>query len=324
MNDPFEKQVEEALKLEKRQKQLQSLLDQGKRAAENGDLLATKKLFLEARSMNDVYTPAINAVIVGALFKAGEKAESNRNPKRAASFYETVLEFDEDNQDAPSRLTAMKRRKTAIWMAIGFVLIVLGSVFLSWLSGVAGLSPEACDATGNIICTPTPTHTHTPTPTHTYTPTPSNTPTHTTTNTPTPTNTSTSTSTPTATFTPTMTPTPSPFIGEVNGGGTIWVYVNPVGDTRSSLAQTIRAGTQIYLCAYSGNLNELAGSRYQIAQGHCHLNEPLGWVDASRIQIVSPLNGVFPETAVTPAPLLTSTPPSFLTPTPTSTQKSGG
>lgn len=308
MSDPFEKQVVEALERENRQKQLQSLLDQGTRAAENGDLLATKKLFLEARSMDDVYTPATNAVIASVLFKAGEKAESNGNSKRATSFYKTVLEFDEDNQDAPSRLTAMKRRKTVIWIVVGLATVFLGSVFLSWLSGVAGLSPEACDATDNIICTSTPTHTHTPTPTHTHTPTPSNTPTHTPTNTPTPTHTSTSTSTPTATFTPTMTPTPSPFIGEVNGGGSIWVYVNPSGDTRSSLTQTIRPGTQIHLCAYSGILSQPVGSRYQIAQGYCHLNEPLGWVDASRIRIASPLNGMFPEGSVTSAPLLTSTP----------------
>ncbi len=316
MSDSFEKEVEEALKRETRQKQLQSLLNQGTQAAENGDLLAAKKLFLEVRSMDDVYTPATNAAIVGVLFKAGEKAESSGNPKRAVLFYKIVLEFDEDNQEAPSRLTAMKRRKMVIGIAAGLIVIFLGSIFLSWLSGVAGLSPEACDATGNVICTPTPTHTHTPTPTHTFTPTPSNTPTHTPTNTPTPTNTSTSTSTPTATFTPTITPTPSPFIGEVNGSGTVWVYVNPVGDTRSSLAQTIRAGAQIYLCAYSGNLNELAGSRYQIALGHCHLNQPLGWIDASRVRIMSPLNGVFPEQFVTPAPLLTSTP--------TATPESGG
>ena len=105
-----------------------------------------------------------------------------------------------------------------------------------------------------------------------------------------------------------MTPTPIPYIGEVSGGGTIWVYIDASGDATSSLIRPITSGRQVYLCAYSGSLDASISSRYQVALGHCHLNQPLGWVDASRIRIILPLNGVFPEELVTPATLLTLTP----------------
>ena len=309
----FEEQVAEDLRIKKLQKELRATLDEGVVAADNHNLAQAKKLFQEARTM-EVYSPSANAEIVGVLFEAGQAAEKGRGSKQAVLFYKAVLDFDEDNTDARARLTAISRRKTVIWIGIGIVSTILLALFLSWLGGVAGLSSEACDATGNVVCTPTVTQTPTFTPTSTHTSTPTFTPTSTPTHTPTSTPTHTPTNTPTYTPTPSMTPTPSPYIGEVFGGGTIWVYTNASGDTKSGLIRPISSGEQVYLCAYSGSLEDLAGSRYQIAQGHCHLNESLGWVNASRIRILSPLGSVFSEVFVTPSALLTSTP----TPTPIS------
>ena len=254
----------------------------------------------------------------------GQEALDGGNFTAARSFFESALGIDEVSPHAQAGLKETLRRIRTRW-AIGIggpmlfvlVIIILAQVnqFICWPAGACSV-PRV----GRLLCSPTPTPTLTVTPTLTPIPTATSTPipTSTPTLTPTPIPTSTPTYTLTPTFTPTSTPTPTPtprpLLGRMHYEW-VSIYVD-----RESTDEVARAPLESvwHLCAR-------AGTRYLVAQDHCHLTVPLGWVNADSIEPV--FEGEFPSKLVTPVsnlppvlPIPTATP----TATPTTTTTSGG
>jgi tetratricopeptide (TPR) repeat protein len=192
--------------------------------------------------------------------------------RAAKSSYEKVLAID------PGYARARGRRR---WCDIlrfirgGFFTFVVVAI-LAQINLYIPWPQEACDtvAVGPLLCTATPTPTFTltptPTPTLTHTPTPTITPTPTLTPTPTP------------TLTPSLTPTPTPRVAKTNRHG-IAYYQDPL-DT-SDYIGTLDIETDVYIC----DEQVVDGvTRYHIALNHCHLTEPIGWVNSKFVSPATP------------------------------------
>lgn len=301
----LEREIKEERQRKEREQKLRAAITKGHQALEAGNFTAARSFFESALAI-DGDSPHAQAGLKDTLYKAGQAAEEHGHRREAREYYQALLDFDPDNSDALVRLNAMTRQIRQRW-AIGIggpvgviiLLFILAQVkhFILWPAGACNMP-----GVGGLLCSPTPTPTltatptSTPIPTATATPIPTSTPTPTSTNTPTSTPTYTLTPTFTPTFTPTSTSTPRPLLGRMR-----YEWVSVYAD-REGTDEVTRAAVESvwYLCAR-------AGSRYQVAQDHCHLTTPLGWVNITSIEPL--FEGEFPSKLVTPFPTLTPVPP---------------
>jgi len=330
----LEHEIKEERQRKEREQNLQEAISKGHQALKAGNYTAARSFFESALSI-DQENPDAQAGLKDTLYTAGQAAEKTGQRREAREYYQALLDFDPDNSNALVRLNAMTRQIRIRW-AIGIggpvgviiLLFILAQVrhFILWPAGACNMP-----GVGGLLCSPTPTltltatPTLTPIPTATPTPIPTSTPTRTPTpiptSTPTPTSTNTPTSTPTytltptftPTFTPTPTPTPGPLLGRMR-----YEWVSVYADWEGTDEVTRAAVDSVwYLCARECN-------RYLIAQDHCHLTAPLGWVNITSIEPI--FEGEFPSKLVTPCPIPTYTstftpvpPRPTATPTPTPT-----
>ena len=320
--------IKEERQRKEREQKLQEAITKGHQALDAGNFTRARSFFESAQAIDKESSHA-QAGIKDTLYKAGQAAEERGHRREAQQYYQALLDSDPDNSDALVRLNAMTRQIRIRW-AIGIggpvgviiLLFILAQVkhFILWPVG-------ACNApgVGRLLCSPTPTPTLTATPTltpiptatptpiptstPTLTPIPTATPTPIPTSTPTPTSTNTPTSTPTytltPTFTPTFTPTPTPTPRPLRGRMR-YEWVSVYADWKDTDEVTRAAVDSVWhLCARKCN-------RYLVAQDHCHLTAPLGWVNITSIEPI--FEGEFPAKLVTPCPIPTST--STLTPVP--------
>ena len=306
----LEREIKEERQRKEREQKLQETVDKGHQALDAGNFTAARSFFESALAI-DEDSPHAQAGLKDTLYKAGQAAEERGHRREAQEYYQALLDFDPHNSDALVRLNAMTRQIRQRW-AIGIggpvgviiLLFILAQVnrFIAWPVG-------ACNApgVGRLLCSPTPTPTltatptATPIPTATPTPIPTSTPTPTSTNTSTPTPTYTPTPTFTPTFTPTPTPTPRPLLGRMR-----YEWVSVYADWEGTDEVTRATVDSVWhLCTRKCN-------RYLVAQDHCHLTAPLGWVNITSIEPI--FEGEFPAKLVTPCPIPTST--STLTPVP--------
>ena len=321
IKDQLGEKIEEERQRKEREQNLQEAITKGQQALDGGNFTAARSYFKSALDIDEDDSDAL-AGFKDTLYKAGQAAEERGNRREAREYYQALLDSDPDNSDARVRLKTMTRQirqRWAVWSLLLFVgvIIILAQVkhFILWPAG-------ACNAprVGGLLCSPTPTHTLTvtplPTPTFTLTPTPipTCTPVPTSTNTPTPTPTYTLTPTFTPTLTPTPTPTPRPLLGRMRYE---WVSVYADWEGTNEVARA-PVDSEWHLCAKKCD-------RYRVAQDHCHLTTPLGWVFITSIEPI--FEGEFPSKLVTPCPLPsipTATPTATTTATPTTTTTSGG
>lgn len=214
--------------------------------------------------------------LIQTLYRAGVAAEDDRRLRDALNHYRGVLKRDPEHHESQVRQAAVARKLWLRRIVAGVAGLLVVLIVLAQLNNFIAWPIEVCDATGSVLCTPTPTPTYTPTSTPTATPT--HTPTATPTNTPTP------------TATPTMTPTPTPTPMFATGAtGYPNVYREP---NRDELIGTLTFGQRVYVCARSGEY-------YQIALDHCHLVAPYGWVPESHLELKF-FEEDFPTALITP------------------------
>jgi tetratricopeptide (TPR) repeat protein len=274
--------LSEERKRRQQELELARALESGQRALEQEDFSEAEGYFKAAseieRSLGiDEQQGEARIGLIQTLYRAGVAAEGRRQLQDALDHYRGVLARDPEHHEAQVRQAAVSRK---LWMrrifigAVGAVLLLL---VLAQVNNFIAWPVTVCNASGAVLCTPSPT------PTHTATATPTATPTHTPTATP--------THTPTPTATPTMTPTPTPTPMFATGAtGYPNVYRGP---NRDELLGTLTFGQRVYVCARSGDY-------YQIALDHCHLVEPYGWVPENHLELKF-FEEDFPPALMTPS-----------------------
>lgn len=264
-------------------------LEDAQQALKDGNFSAAESKFKQAieleRALGIEQTQGeARPGLIETRYRAGGDAEEHWHLREARNYYRGVLELDPDHSQACTRLDSVTRKITLWRIAVGIVSLVILIAVLAQLNNFIAWPASACNISGDVLCTPTPTFTLTPTPTFT----PTATPTHTPTATPTPT--PTHTPTPTLTPTPTNTPTPTPMIA-VGSTGYPNVYEEP---NRNKLLGTLTRGQKIYVCARFGDY-------YLVALDHCHLVAPYGWVPKDHMELKF-FEDDFPPELMTPTP----------------------
>jgi tetratricopeptide (TPR) repeat protein len=288
--DRLRESLKQELERAEGEERLKQKITDGREALERGEFSAARSHF-ESALAEDTTNTAWQG-LRDTLFQAGRTAETRGRRGEARAYYKELMKFNPDDTEGRVRLNAMTLQLGLLGaggFSLGVILIALLFAqinnFIAWPLGVCNTA-----GVGRVLCspTPTPTATATATATATHTATATFTPTHTPTATVTPTH--------TPTWTPSPTPTPTPLLGRVRY---TWIVVYRDWEGTDEVTRAPKDSVW-YLCA-------MAGSRYLIAQDHCHLTRPLGWVSIAYIE--PEFEGQFPKELVTPFPTLTPLPP---------------